>query len=113
MSNKAISVYAEAMKRQKEEEKTSPPSSGRREGRTPRGQEARAHVRTRSRAQPRTQARVKTRRTYDVFLDQAVALEELQLVRYKQDGRRPDLSEMVRAALDAFISRERRRPDLE
>jgi len=113
MSNKAISVYAEAMKRQKEERRIAPPPSVPKEGRASEERTTRAHVRTKSRVKPRTQARVKTRRTYDVFVDQAVALEELQLVRYKQDGRRPDLSEMVRAALDAFISRERRGLDLE
>lgn len=45
-------------------------------------------------------------RAYILFVDQVLALEEIQLSHYKRDGKRPELSAMVREALDAYIQRE-------
>lgn len=108
MSNKAISAYASAFKRKQEEERKDSSQPRQKE---PEKKNAEADVQedTQTRANKRTHIRTTVRRTYDIFVDQVVALEELQLAHHKQKNRKPDLSELVREALDTYIKHEKKK----
>ena len=123
MSNKAVAVYAKAMKRQREEgpEPPTPPAiepkkktrSSYTHVRTDVATNARSSAGSFAAPKVRRQERTKVRRAYNIFADQAVALEELQLARHKDEGRRPELGELVRDALEIYIRREKKRFELE
>ena len=52
--------------------------------------------------------RPRTRQGFDVFRDQIVALNELQVAFYRKTGKKPSMGEMVRTALDEQIAKKRR-----
>ena len=123
MSNKAVAVYAKAMKRQREEgpEPPTPPAGKLKKKTGSADTQVRTDVATNEHSfahssavtKVRAQERTKVRRAYNIFADQAVALEELQLARHKGEGRRPELGELVRDALETYIRREKKRFELE
>ena len=49
--------------------------------------------------------RVKTRHSFDVFEDQKLALDRLQMATRDIEGEKPNLGEMVQEALDDYIQK--------
>ena len=73
-----------------------------------------AHAPTRSsrtsgRTNERTNERVRVRHSFDIWQDQLLGLTEIQARRFSQSGRKPKLGELVQEALDAYITKERKR----
>lgn len=60
----------------------------------------------------RTHVRDTAQRAYTIFKDQIITLSEVQLARQKRDGKQPELSELVREALDAYLKREKRKLEI-
>ena len=60
----------------------------------------------------RTHVRSTIQRAYNIFQDQVIALSEVQLAHQKRDGKQPELSELVRNALDAYLKREKRKLEI-
>jgi len=59
-----------------------------------------------------TEVRTHVQRAYNIFQDQVIALSEVQLARQKRDGKQPELSELVRDALDVYLKREKRKLEI-
>ena len=63
------------------------------------------NVRSFERSEPRT----RVRHSFDIWQDQLLGLSEIQSDRFSRTGRKPKLGELVQEALDAYITKERRR----
>ena len=59
------------------------------------------------RANARTDERQKTRHSFNIFADQLLSLKELVLQKEKAHGNTVYLADLVREALDLYITRER------
>ena len=81
------------------------PSNGSSSQRQPRAQ------RTNERTNERTVERLRVRHSFDIWQDQLLRLSEIQAERFSRSGRKPKLGELVQEALDAYIAKERKRPN--
>ncbi len=59
----------------------------------------------------RTNERNRVRHSFDIWQDQLLGLSEIQSERFSRSGRKPKLGELVQEALDAYIAKERKRPN--
>jgi hypothetical protein len=59
----------------------------------------------------RTFERSRVRHSFDIWQDQLLGLSEIQADRFSRTGRKPKLGELVQEALDAYITKERKRTD--
>lgn len=57
---------------------------------------------------PRSEGRQKKKQGFQVYVDQAVSLAELQFQQFQKTGIKPDIGEFVRQALDDFIQAKKR-----
>ena len=67
---------------------------------------------TNERTNDRPKDRVRVRHSFDVCQDQLLGLSEIQADRFSRTGRKPKLGELVQEALDAYIAKERKRPNV-
>jgi hypothetical protein len=66
---------------------------------------------TNERTLERTFERSRVRHSFDIWQDQLLGLSEIQADRFSRTGRKPKLGELVQEALDAYITKERKRTD--
>ena len=64
---------------------------------------------TNERTNERSLERSRVRHSFDVWQDQLLGLSEIQADRFSRTGRKPKLGELVQEALDAYITKERKR----
>jgi hypothetical protein len=64
------------------------------------------------RANVRTLERSRVRHSFDIWQDQLLGLSEIQADRFSRTGRKPKLGELVQEALDAYITKERKRTNV-
>jgi hypothetical protein len=57
---------------------------------------------------PKSATRLKVKQGFQVYKDQVITLSELQFETYKHTGKKPQIGEFIRAALDDFIARKKR-----
>lgn len=70
----------------------------------------RSNERTTERTNVRTmkkQERVKVRHSFDVYRDQLVELQSLQLTAVRRGKRKPKLGDMVQAAIDFYLEKKK------
>jgi hypothetical protein len=65
-----------------------------------------------ARTNERTNERMKTRHSFDVWHDQLLALTEIQVARFNRTGRKPKMGELVQEALDAYIAKQLERTNV-
>ena len=82
-------------------------SDGEDPGRRPRS--PRMNGVTNERTNERTLERSRVRHSFDIWQDQLLGLSEIQADRFSRTGRKPKLGELVQEALDAYITKERKR----
>jgi hypothetical protein len=75
-------------------------------------QSARTNGATNERTNERTLERSRVRHSFDIWQDQLLGLSEIQADRFSRTGRKPKLGELVQEALDAYISKERKRTNI-
>jgi hypothetical protein len=73
---------------------------------------ARTNDATTVRTNERTKARTRVRHSFDIWQDQLLGLSEIQAERFSRTGRKPKLGDLAQEALDAFIAKERKRPNV-
>jgi hypothetical protein len=56
---------------------------------------------------PKTQ-RVKTRHTFDIYQDQLLALQSIQLEAVQKGKKKPKLGDMVQRAIDLYLEKNRK-----
>jgi|GEM_PF-5189580 hypothetical protein len=69
----------------------------------------RSNVRTNGATVERKKNRVKIRHTFDIFADQLVALQTLQLAAVQNGRRKPALGKMVQQAIDLYLASKAKR----
>lgn len=60
----------------------------------------------------RPKERTRVRHSFDIWQDQLLGLSEIQAERFSRTGRKPKLGDLAQEALDAFIAKERKRPNV-
>jgi len=85
-------------------------SDGEGPGRRP--QSHRTNRVTAVRTNERTNERSRVRHSFDIWQDQLLGLSEIQADRFSRTGRKPKLGELVQEALDAYITKERKRTNV-
>ena len=83
-----------------------------REAPGPRPQSPRTNGATNERTNERTLERSRVRHSFDIWQDQLLGLSEIQADRFSRTGRKPKLGELVQEALDAYITKERKRTNV-
>jgi hypothetical protein len=56
--------------------------------------------------------RSRVRHSFDIWQDQLLGLSEIQADRFSRTGRKPKLGALVQEALDAYITKERKRTNV-
>jgi hypothetical protein len=85
-------------------------SDGEDRGRRPRS--PRTNGATNERTNERTLERSRVRHSFDIWQDQLLGLSEIQADRFSRTGRKPKLGALVQEALDAYITKERKRTNV-
>ena len=67
---------------------------------------------TNERTNERALERSRVRHSFDIWQDQLLGLSEIQAERFSRFGRKPKLGELVQEALDAYITKERKRTNV-
>ncbi len=67
--------------------------------------------RSNGRTNERTVERLIVRHSFDIGRDQLMALAEIQTHIFNETGRKPKLGPLVQEALDAYITKHRKRPN--
>lgn len=99
-ANDADNAYVEAREAEAIPETPTTPSTSRPSTKS---------ARTNGRTNERTVERTRVRHSFDIWQDQLLGLTEVQAERFSQSGRKPKLGELVQEALDAYITKERKR----
>jgi len=72
----------------------------------------RSNGRTNERMNERANERQRVRHSFDIWQDQLLGLTEIQAERFSRNGRKPKLGDLVQEALDAYITKERKRTNV-
>ena len=83
-------------------------SSIRRNERSNERTKKRTNVRTKSRVKQIKSQRIKIRHTFDIYQDQLVSMQAIQLEAFKKGLKKPRLGDLVQKALDSYFKKNKK-----
>lgn len=73
--------------------------------------ERRPSIRRDERTFERSNERIKIRHSFDIYRDQLLSLSDIQAEIFRQTGKKPKVGDLVQEALDAFVSKCRKKAE--